>query len=254
MSGPDTVWDILRDPMKLLSGEVHVWRASLEQPPRCLERLLATLAPDEKERAARFHFDRDRNRFIAARGTLRSILGGYLHREPGEIQFCYSEHGKPALKREIEGGRLRFNLSHSHELALFAVTESRDLGVDLEWIRPNVSEERIAERFFSADEVRVLRALPAELQGEGFFNCWTRKEAYIKALGDGLSMPLSRFVVSLAPGEAPSLLSANGSADDAEVARWTFRELFPGRGYKGAVVAEGRDWELKCWDWRGNES
>ena len=249
----DKIWGILREPMKFLGAEVHVWRVSLEQPPRSLERLLATLSLDEKERAERFHFDRDRNRFIAARGTLRSILGGYLSREPAEIRFCYGEHGKPFLEREIAGDKLRFNVSHSHELALFAVTEGRDLGVDLEWIRPDVAEEGIAERFFSADEVRVLRGLPAEIQGEAFFNCWTRKEAYIKAIGEGLSMPLSRFVVSLAPGEAPCLLSANGSADHSEVTRWTFRELSPGTGYKAAVVAEGRDWELKCWDWRGNE-
>jgi 4'-phosphopantetheinyl transferase len=254
MIGPDTAWNVLQEPMRLLSGEVHVWRASLEQPPRCLERLLATLEPDEQDRAERFHFDRDRHRFIAGRGTLRAILGGYLDMEPGQLRFCYSEHGKPSLVREITGDRLRFNVSHSHELALFAVAEGRDLGVDLEWIRPNVADAKIAERFFSAEEVRVLRGLPAELQGDAFFNCWTRKEAYIKALGEGLSMPLSRFVVSLAPGEAPQLLSANGSANDDEVSRWSFRELFPGSGYKGAVVAEGKDWELKCWDWRGNES
>jgi 4'-phosphopantetheinyl transferase len=254
MIPPDTIWSVLQEPMRLLSGEVHVWRASLEQPPRCLERLLATLAPDEKDRAERFHFDRDRNRFIAARGTLRAILGGYLSIEPGQLGFCYSEHGKPSLLKEIAGDRLRFNVSHSHELALFAVAEGRDLGVDLEWVRPNVDDDRIAERFFSAEEVRMLRGLPAVVQGEAFFNCWTRKEAYIKAIGEGLSMPLNQFVVSLAPGEAPALLSANGSATDDEVSRWSFRELFPGTGYKGAVVAEGHDWKLKCWDWRGNET
>ena len=254
MIEPDTTWNILCEPMRLLSADVQVWRASLEQPPGCLGRLLGTLAPDERQRAERFHFDRDRRRFIAARGTLRAILAGYLGTAPGELQFCYSEYGKPSLSRATAGDRLRFNVSHSHELALFAVTEGRDLGVDLEWIRPDVADEAIAERFFSAEEVRALRALPAELQADAFFNCWTRKEAYIKAIGEGLSMPLSRFVVSLAPGERPALLSANGSPNDVEVSRWSFRELFPGTGYKGAVVAEGTDWDLKCWEWRGNES
>ena len=253
MSEPNTVWEVIREPMRLCSGEVHVWRASLEQPPRSLAKLLATLTPDETERAERFHFDRDRHRFIAARGTLRAILSGYLNVEPGQLRFRYSDHGKPSLLPEIASERLRFNVSHSHELALFAVTEGRDLGVDLEWIRPDVADEEIAERFFSSEEVRVLRSLPADLQANAFFNCWTRKEAYIKAIGEGLSMPLSRFVVSLAPGEAPALLSANGSANDSEVSRWSFRELFPGTGYKGAIIAEGRDWELKCRDWRGNE-
>ena len=253
MSEPNIVWDVLREPMRLLRGEVHVWRASLEQPPGSLSKLLATLAPDEAERAERFHFDRDRHRFIAARGTLRAILGGYLNVAPGQLRFRYSEHGKPSLIPETAGEQLRFNVSHSHELALFAVAEGRDLGVDLEWIRSDVADEEIAERFFSSEEVRVLRGLPADLQASAFFNCWTRKEAYIKAIGEGLSMPLSSFVVSLAPGETAALLSANGSADDDEVSRWSFRELFPGIGYKGAVIAEGRDWELKCWDWRGNE-
>ena len=253
MSESDRVWEVLREPMGLLSREVHVWRASLEQPPRCLEKLVATLSPDERERAGRFHFDRDRHRFIAARGTLRAILGGYLNVEPVKLRFCYSEHGKPSLETEIAGGRLRFNVSHSHELALFGVAEGRDLGVDLEWIRSDVANEKIAERFFSSEEVRVLRGLPPDIQGDAFFNCWTRKEAYIKAIGEGLSMPLDRFVVSLAPGESPALLSANGSASDDEVSRWTFHELFPGRGYKGAIVAEGRDLELKCLDWRVNE-
>ena len=250
MTHRDDLWPAPQQPVKLTTGEVHVWRRKLDETPANVTRLLATLADDEKSRAERFHFQRDRDRFVVSRGTLRSILGCYLDMAPAALRFSYSDHGKPALAGEHQS-ELRFNVSHSHELALFAIGETRELGVDLEWVRADVADEKIAERFFSAEEIRVLRSLPREIQSEAFFNCWTRKEAYIKALGDGLSMPLSRFVVSLAPGEPPALLSANGSQEDPEVSRWSLRELHPGIGYKGAVIAEGDDWELNCWEWEG---
>ena len=249
MSNRDDHWQVPQVPVKLSTSEVHVWRRRLNQTAADTSRLLTTLADDEKSRAERFHFQRDRDRFIVARGTLRAILGLYLQIEPAALRFNYSEHGKPALAGE-HFTKLRFNISHSHELALFAIGEAREVGVDLEWMRPEVADEKIAERFFSAEEVRVLRSLPREIQSEAFFNCWTRKEAYIKAVGEGLSMPLSRFVVSLAPGQPAALLSANGSPDDLEVSRWSLRDLHPGTGYKGAVIAEGRDWELNRWEWK----
>jgi 4'-phosphopantetheinyl transferase len=248
MTNRDDCWPPPQGPVKLTNGEVHVWRTSLDQQAAHVSRLVTTLAHDERARAERFHFHRDRDRFIVARGTLRAILGGYLGIEPAALRFSYSDHGKPSLST-AHRTMLRFNISHSNELALFAITEMRELGVDLEWIRHDVADDRIAERFFSAEEVGVLRALPKEIQSEAFFNCWTRKEAYIKAIGEGLSMPLSRFVVSLAPGEPAALLSANGSNKDTEVSRWSFRDLNLGKGYKGAVIAEGRDWELNCWEW-----
>lgn len=133
-------------------------------------------------------------------------------------------------------------------MALFGLSYGREIGVDLEYIRSGFAEEQIAERFFSAQEVRVLRALSKDVQHEAFFNCWTRKEAYIKAKGEGLSMPLDRFDVSLAPGEPAALLSASG--DEQELSRWALRELSPAPGFVGAVAAEGQDWELKCWEWQ----
>jgi 4'-phosphopantetheinyl transferase len=248
MNNRDDLWLRPQGPVKLTPGEVHVWRTALEQSPGKVESLLSTLTADERDRAERFHFQRDRDRFIIARGTLRAILGRYLGIEPDALRFSYSDHGKPSLVDEHRAN-LRFNVSHSHKLALFAFAVTRELGVDLEWIRADVADEQIAERFFSAEEVGVLRMLPKEIQSEAFFNCWTRKEAYIKAIGEGLSMPLSRFVVSLAPGDPAALLSANGSTTDSEVSRWLLRDLDPGIGYKGAIIAEGRDWELSCWQW-----
>jgi 4'-phosphopantetheinyl transferase len=242
----EVVWQSPGVELRLPRHEVHVWRARLDLP-QSLAGFLATLAPDEKERAARFHFQKDRNHFIVARGLLRAILSRYLARRPEQLSFSYSAHGKPSLASE-HGSDVRFNVSHSHGMALFAFARGRDLGVDLEWVRADVAEEQIAERFFSACEVTALRALPAERQAEAFFNCWTRKEAYIKARGEGLSLPLNQFDVSLAPGEPAALLCTRLEAD--EVSRWSMTELAPGAGFKAALVVEGRDWRLRRWQWR----
>jgi 4'-phosphopantetheinyl transferase len=180
-----------------------------------------------------------------ARGSLRTILGAYLRKDPVQLSFTYSRYGKPGLADEDDANAVNFNLSHANELALIAVTRERGIGVDIEFIRPEFATEEIAERFFSKNEVAALRALPREAQSEAFFNCWTRKEAYIKAMGEGMSMPLDQFHVSLEPGSAAALL---GNLRDAqEVSRWSLRELAPGAGYVAAVAVEGNDWQLRCW-------
>jgi len=230
-------------------GEVHVWRAGLDRPAPEVEGLFGTLSPEERERARRFRFERDRRHFVVARGTLRALLGRVLDAEPAALSFVYEAYGKPALET-IEGrDPLSFNVSHSGGLALYALARGRRVGLDLERVRADFASEEIAEQFFSKDEVRRLRALPEGLRVEGFFNCWTRKEAYIKGRGEGLSFPLDRFAVSLSPREPAELLSVEGSAHEA--ARWSLRHLRPGEGYVGAVAAEGRDWRLECWDWDG---
>lgn len=233
--------------MTLTDDEVHVWRYALDQPPAITERLKRTLAQDELNRAGRFHFIKDRDHYIVARGTLRAILGYYLGLDPVKIRFRYAEYGKPSLVNELGGEWLRFNVAHSHGLALFGVTRGREIGVDLEWIRSGLADEQIAERFFSAAETRVLRELPMHLQDVAFFNCWTRKEAYIKARGEGLSMPLSDFEVSLVPGEAAALLRASGAP--GELDRWSFRELYPAEGFVAAIAVEGKGWQLRCLQW-----
>ena len=177
---------------RLGSDAVHVWRACLDQSPLQVDNFQMTLDDDERSKARRFYFSRDRERFIVARGILRSLLAGYLGRVPNSISFTYGSHGKPALASESGADAIRFNLSHSHGTALYALTRSREIGVDLEFIRCDLKAEQIAGQFFSHSEIVALRALPPSVRDYGFFLCWTRKEAYIKARGEGLSMQIGR--------------------------------------------------------------
>lgn len=231
----------------LLSNEVHVWRAPLDLEAACTQTLQRTLSVDEQARAARFHFPKDRARFIVARGVLRAILGRHLKRSPDELQFCYGPQGKPALTKEAGGDILCFNLAHSEGLALFAVTRGREIGIDLECLRPHIADKEIAEHFFSPGEVATLRALPEHLQQAAFFTCWTRKEAYIKARGEGLSIGLDWFDVTLAPEEPAALLRTRW--DSQEASHWSLHELTPGPGYIAALAVAGQALQLKCWQW-----
>jgi 4'-phosphopantetheinyl transferase len=228
-------------------GEVHVWRASLDLDPYDLDNLRSTLSPDERPRADRFVLPQHRARFAAARGILRDILSRYLNCVPAAIDFHYGPSGKPALAPGSGRGEIRFNLSHSHGLALYSVAHSRGLGIDVESISSRVAEERIAERFFSPAEVAALRALPASARTAAFFRCWTCKEAYIKAKGGGLSIPLDSFDVSVTPGEPAALLGVRD--DPLEAARWSLEELAPGGGYAAALAVEGTGWALRLWEW-----
>ncbi len=177
------------------------------------------------------------------------ILSRYTDIAPEQLQFTYSAYGKPALAEATGGTTLRFNLSHSAGLALCAVTHNREIGVDIEGMRTISELRQISKQFFSANESAVLLALPEHIQPEAFLTCWTRKEAYIKAKGEGLSMPLNCFDVSLVPGEPAALLATRG--DPNEASRWLLRELFPGPGYLAAIVVEGQDWHMRCWQWAG---
>jgi 4'-phosphopantetheinyl transferase len=235
-------WRIPPSELALSKNEIHVWRAFLDMPGEAYNRLEATLSGDEQARAVRFRFDSDRKHFIAARGILRDLLARYLNELPGAIEFSYGPQGKPALRLPGSRARVHFNLSHSDGLALLAFSNTHELGIDLEPVRRNFAAEEIAERFFSAQEVAEYRALPADLRAEGFFLCWTRKEAYIKANGGGLQIPLDSFSVSLTPGQPEKLQS-----DDA--CRWSVRSFTPTPGFVSAVVAEGKPWELRGWEW-----
>jgi 4'-phosphopantetheinyl transferase len=243
----DSRWSSPPARLCLDSGAVHVWRASLDQSPSQIERFRETLDDDERSRADRFYFSRDCEGFILARGVLRAILGRYLDRAPESLSFGYSTHGKPALAPEPGADAIRFNLSHSQGMALYAVTRGGEIGVDLEFIRCDLEAEQIAERFFSHSEIVALRALPPGIRKYAFFLCWTRKEAYIKARGEGLSMPLDQFDVSLIPGEPAALLSTK--PDAGEALRWSLRDLNLGRCYAAALAAQGRDWTLSRWQW-----
>ncbi|MFC1716438.1 4'-phosphopantetheinyl transferase family protein [Candidatus Poribacteria bacterium] len=230
----------------LSRDDVHAWFATLEQPTLSVQRMAEVLSQDELGRADRFHFERDRRRFIVGRGLLRRLLSLYLDIEPEQLRFRYGEYGKPYLA-ESNDCALRFNLAHSHELAVYAFTLGREVGVDLEYIQDIPEMEQIAARFFSKRENDVLKSLPVDQRQEAFFNCWTRKEAYIKAIGDGLTYPLDQFDVSLTPGEPARLLNVEGNAE--EVSRWKLRALTPEPAYRAALAVEGHGWRLQSWQW-----
>ena len=241
----DRSWLYPPTDLALPGDEVHVWRASLDLPAPRAQSLQRTLAADELSRVERLNFPRDRQRFIVARGTLRVILSRYLDVDPRQLRFRYVDYGKPSLIPFPGQEALHFNLSHSDGLALYAVARDRQIGIDLERVCPVAEAEQIAERFFSAQEKTVFRSLPADLKREAFFTCWTRKEAYIKARGAGMSLPLDQFDVSLIPGEPAVLLSTRG--DPREALRWSLRELTPGPGYVAALAVEGHGWHLVRW-------
>ena len=232
-------------PLALPEEEVQLWRLDLETLRPEESRWQEVLSADELKRAARFHFSQDRQRFIAARAWLRMILAGYLATEPPALTFVYSKKEKPSLAPEHAGSGVMFNLSHSGEVALLAFARGRDVGVDVEHVRSDFDLEAIARRFFSAHEQKELSALAPEDRAEAFFRCWTRKEAYIKATGDGLSLPLSQFDVSIVPGETNALLATR--PDAGEAARWLLRGVPAGAGYVAALCVEGRDWKLRDW-------
>jgi len=238
----------IRPPAPLLMGEIWVWIASLDLEAEPAERLSRLLSDDEQERARRFHMRRDATRFKVGRAALRTILGECLGVEPQVVDFRYGPRGKPELAARFDRAGLRFNASHSEGLGLYAVTTWRRIGVDIERVRPMPDLESIAERWFSPHEQQELRRLAPGERNEGFFNCWTRKEAYIKAIGEGLSHPLDRFTVSLAPGGPVRLERVEG--DPAEAGRWTLAAPTPEPGYAAAVAVEGRLTRLVCVRWK----
>ena len=233
--------------IRLDRDEVHVWQAELETSSVRIDTYLNTLAEEEKSRADRLYFQRDRNRFIVAHGILRAILGRYLNRAPHTLLFRYGSHGKPALDFEHGPHAIHFNISHSHGMALYAIARGRQVGIDVELTHRDLEVDQIADRFFSHGEIATLRALPRDVRKYAFFLCWTRKEAYIKARGEGLSLPLDQFEVSLIPGEPAALLSTVPDSD--EVSRWSLRELAPTSDYVAALAVEGSGWSLSCWQW-----
>ena len=224
----------------------------LVHPPRSaadrVEPLGRPLSADEWERANRFRFDKHRRQYVVGRGALRTLLAAYPGTRPEQVRFSYGAAGKPFLADPA--GDLYFNLSNSDEMALVGFVRGREIGVDIEYLKPMPDCEQIAERFFSESEREVLRALPAERKEEAFFNCWTRKEAYLKAVGDGLAAPLDSFDVTLAPGEPPRMLTLKGDAERA--ARWYFEHLRPAQDYIGAIAIEGDPpeggrWRVSTW-------
>jgi 4'-phosphopantetheinyl transferase len=245
---PDNAWLDRPDAVTLSGNELHVWCARLDPPSDTIHALHATLNAEERERADRFHYPGGREYYIVGRGVLRDILGHYLKTEPARITFTYSSHGKPFLDESAVDLPIRFNLAHSGLLVVYAFVLGRDVGIDIEKNRPDFAGQRIADRFFSPREAYTLRTLPKEQREEGFLNCWTRKEAYIKARGEGLSFPLDAFDVSLKPGEPAALVATQG--DPEEAARWSLYALETEPDYAAAVAVEGRGYVVRRYLWR----
>lgn len=234
-------WPASRATLTLDADTVHVWRAELDRPPHDVDGLFRHLSSDETERAGRFRLAQHRDRYVVGRGVLRTLLGRYLNTRPGALRFTYNARGKPKLA----GADLQFNVTHSGGIALFAVTRAAPVGIDVERVRPNVTDDRIAERFFAPEEVDALRALDPSDRHEAFFRCWTRKEAFVKACGEGLSLALDRFVVSLSPDVAPALLETKDDPNEAN--EWSLHELRPGPGYIAALAVRCPDIVLEQW-------
>lgn len=234
--------------LELSPGEIHIWSIRLDPPQETVERLGRSLAPDEWERANRFRFDKHRRQYVVGRGALRGLLAAYLNTRSELVRFRYGDRGKPYVAWPESD--LEMNLSNSDEMALVGFVRGVEIGVDIEYLKPMPDCEEISERFFSESERKVLRAQPADRKEEAFFNCWTRKEAYLKAVGTGLAVPLDSFDVTLAPGEPPRMLTLEGDAGRAS--RWYFEHFQPADQYIGALAIEGSApdggaWRVSAW-------
>lgn len=238
-----TDWLPPADNLDFHSHQVDVWRIKLDLLPATVKFLASNLSADEDRRAGRFHFEKDKTNYIIAHGCLRDILSRYLQSEPLNLSFNTNKYGKPTL----EDHKLEFNLSHSGDFALIAVTLENKVGVDIEQVRSDIEFENIAERFFSPNEVAELMSLPVEQRIIAFFHCWTRKEAYIKAQGLGLSLPLSSFDVSLNINEPAILRATHPSAHEAS--RWSLFSLEVDPMYAAALAGQGNELGLRLWDW-----
>jgi 4'-phosphopantetheinyl transferase len=242
----DPFWAPPPAALVLAGDEVHVWRVDVRSAYARRNDLWRVLAKDERQKATDLLFADDRKRFVVSRGVLRVLLGRYLRAQPDSLVFGYNPHGKPFL---VGASGVRFSTSHSHDLVLLAFVRDRDIGVDVEHLREDLGLDEIASRHFSTREVATLRSLPNSSRKEAFFACWTRKEAFAKAKGRGLTLPFNRFEVTLTPGEPAMLL--NVEEDIRESFRWAMQELIPGPGYAAALVVEEHSVRSSCWQYTG---
>ncbi len=238
--GNSLLWVRAAAPLTLTDKELHVWRAPLDLSPALLQRMAKTLSANENERAGKFLITRARERFVAARGILRQMLGMYLGLHSEKIEFRYGPQGKPSLSA-THNSKVSFSVSHSQTMGLFAFAEGREVGVDIEEVKADFKGMQIASHFFSGEEIAGLAKLPPDQADKAFFECWTGKEAYVKARGEGLSLPLRDFSIGFVNGKQV-LRDEVGRA-------WSCYGLKPAPGFAGAVVATGEGWSLRYYDW-----
>lgn len=237
----ETSWQAAPQEPVLSANEVHVWQVTLDVPASVTQRWMDLLGPAERERAGRFRFARDRNEFVAAHASLRRILGRYLHQQPEQLRFVVGPFGKPALVRT--GGRdIQFNMSGSRGLAMYAFGSSTHVGVDVEFIRGDLVDSVVAKRSFSSREYSQFCAFPEAQRVAAFFRFWTRKEAYVKATGKGLSLPLDQFEVSLDTPEVQTWIGGESAISD-----WRVYEIVPRPGYIAATAVQSDRLEFRFW-------
>ena len=240
-----TSWSSVPSRLHLNRDEVHVWCVNLNVLDLDINCLKHILSKEENDKADSFHFKDDRENYIGRHAILRKILGRYLSLEPNNINFSYRSHGKPSLSNYSNGDKIHFNLSHSKGLVLYAMTRGREVGIDVERIIPGIMDEQFISNVFSQKELYSIQSLPMDMRTNALFQNWTRKEAFIKALGQGLSYDLKRIDVSAALGEKSIISNRNSDADNSYC--WSLRDIELGPGYAGSIVVEGYNWALKCW-------
>lgn len=234
-------WERSASQPDLQREEVHVWRVRLPLREEGYEALWGLLMEEEREKVSRFRFEKDRRLAVVARGVLRQLLKYYTQ---NPVDLSYNQYGKPYLP----SSPLQFNVAHSGEVVLLAFTLVGLVGVDVEYMRDQVEFVDLAKHFFAPREVEMLMALPPRLRAQGFYNCWSRKEAYIKACGLGLALPLDSFAVSLSPDEPAALLSSH----EGETSDWSLFALETGHECAGALAVRHKEYKcvLRCFDWQ----
>jgi 4'-phosphopantetheinyl transferase len=240
-------WSFPPDQWQLNGADVHIWAANLDKSAEVMSALKQTLSLDERNRLERIYSEAHRHRFVAGRGILRAILGSYLKIDPAQVGFVYSSRGKPTLTGVPKSHALHFNVSHSNNLILIAVTRVSAVGIDVEWIHSISDAENIACYFFSPREATELMNLPKELRVLSFLSLWTRKEACLKAIGAGLSELAEQIEVSFLPGEPARVLAISGDPQAAMC--WSLVELSPASEFKAAVAAAAKNLRFFCWQW-----
>ncbi len=228
-------------------SSLAIWSIRLDQAKSITAGLESLLSASEKETADRFHIERNRSRYIVAHGRLRQILSRYADTAPEQLAFGHGAHGKPFLSQDCRGDSVRFNLSRSQEIGLCAVAYGQEVGVDVEWVRPLNGMEPLVHRFFSPMEIADWHEVDESQKLETFYHYWTCKEAFVKARGDGLTLPLNQFDVAFSPSAPPRLARIQGDATEA--ANWHLQTLTPATGYRAAVALPGLHWQVDCWRW-----
>ena len=224
-------WTITSQPPNLNGEEVHVWRIDLSDIAEAMPKLSQLLSSDEQQKASRYHFEKDRNNFTIRRAVLRKVLSLYMDVTPAELHFIYNNFDKPALEADTS---IRFNASSSRGIGIVAIVLDTRIGIDIEFLDASFSKLEIAEKYFSTDEVRAIGDLQSELRTAAFFDCWTKKEAYVKAVGDGMSHPLPNLAIS---SEKPGSFSIAATSEEEK--GWTVKSFIPEENYIASVAYEG---------------